>query len=172
MLVCTHARHDACCGLHGRPIAAVLAESHGDLAWECSHVGGHRLAGNVVLPLDGTYYGRVDVEVASTLVADHFGGTVTAANLRGFSWMDGPAQVVAVEAHRRWGPATSGSITKATCATLSAGRWRVELEADVPLPAAITAEVEEQVGPPAALSCGSSPEPTIQRVITSLDAEE
>ena len=48
-LVCAHGRHDTCCAVRGRPIAAALAAAHPRRVWECSHVGGCRFAPAVVL---------------------------------------------------------------------------------------------------------------------------
>jgi hypothetical protein len=170
VLVCTHARHDACCGVWGRPVAAALAQSHADLTWESSHVGGHRFAGNVVFPVDGTYYGRVDAADATALVDQHLGAAVRADHLRGFSWLDPAAQAVAVEAHRRWGPASAGAIASASLARVGDDRWRVELTCNGELPSSIAADVERVSGPDARLSCHADPTPTESFVIRSLVA--
>jgi hypothetical protein len=171
VLVCTHARHDACCGVWGRPIASVLAHSHADVVWESSHVGGHRFAGNLVFPLDGTYYGRVDTDGAPSLVHRHLGtATVAGDHLRGFSWMAPAAQAVAVEAHRRWGPAGVDDVISASASALGPDRWRVELTGGDVLPSSITAEVERVAGPEARMSCRADPMPTESFVIRTLDA--
>lgn len=171
VLVCTHARHDACCGVRGRPVAAVLNEEHPDLVWECTHVGGHRYAANVVLPLDGTYYGRADVDDVGDMVSAHLQKSVVSAeHLRGFSWMSPPAQAVAVEAHRRWGPASADDIASASAVVLGPDSWRVELAGGEVLPSSITAEVQRVAGPDARLSCRADPTPTESFVIRTLDA--
>lgn len=171
VLVCTHARHDACCGVRGRPVAAALAEAHRELVWECTHVGGHRFAANVVLPLDGTYYGRMAAESAVDVVDGHLDRSeISAEHLRGFSWMAPAAQAVAVEAHRRWGPGGADDIEAVSVSALGADRWRVELTGGDGLPSAITGEVERIVGPEARLSCRADPTPTETFVIRTLDA--
>jgi hypothetical protein len=171
VLVCTHARHDACCGLRGRPVAAALAPVHADLVWECTHVGGHRFAANVVLPLDGTYYGRVDADTAVDIVDAHLERSeVSAEHVRGFSWMAPAAQVVAIEAHRRWGPASADGLEAVSVETLKADRWRVELTGAGVLPSLITAEVERVAGREARLSCLADPTPTETFVIRTLEA--
>ena len=54
ILVCTHGRHDTCCGTFGFPIYDALrdgyaADTAGGLRiWQVSHLGGHRFAPNVV----------------------------------------------------------------------------------------------------------------------------
>jgi hypothetical protein len=170
VLVCTHARHDTCCGLRGRPVAAALTESHGDLVWESSHLGGHRFAGNVLMALDGTYYGRLQALSAAATVSAHLDGAVTIDALRGFSWMDPAAQVVAAEAHRRWGPAAAEAVTKVSVEPVGDRRWRVELNGSSPVPARITAEVESVAGEDAQLSCHAEPVPTETLSIVRFDA--
>jgi len=160
VLVCTHALHDACCGVRGRPVAAALTESHGDLVWESSHLGGHRFAANVVMALDGTYYGRAHALSAPAIVSAHLDGVVTVDALRGTSWMDPAAQVVAVEALRRWGPASAEAVTNASAEPVGERRWRVELIGSAPLPERITAEVVSVAGDDAQLSCLAEPAPT------------
>ena len=171
VLVCAHARHDTCCGVRGRPVAAALAEARGDLVWECTHVGGHRFAANVVLPLDGTYYGRIQPETAVDVVDAHLDKSeVSGEHVRGFSWMAPAAQAVAVEGHRRWGPASANAIEAASVVALGADRWRVELTGGDVLPSLIVAEVERVVGPGARLSCLADPSPTETFVIRTLDS--
>jgi hypothetical protein len=171
VLVCTHARHDACCGLRGRPVAAALAETHQDVVWECTHAGGHRFAANLVLPLDGTYYGRIEAKDAVAVVDAHLEKSeVSAEHVRGFSWMAPAAQAVAVEAHRRWGPAGADDVEAAAAVALGPDRWRVELTGGEVLPSSITAEVQRVAGPPARLSCKADPTPTASFVIRTLDA--
>jgi len=60
MLVCTHGRRDRCCARVGQPVYERLAGELGSAVWQVSHVGGHRLAANVVVLPHGLYYGRVD----------------------------------------------------------------------------------------------------------------
>lgn len=58
--VCVHGRHDQCCAVRGRHVAASIAQADPESTWECSHLGGDRFAATmVVLPL-GLCYGRVD----------------------------------------------------------------------------------------------------------------
>jgi len=60
-LVCTHGKHDRCCAKFGRPLYDAVGEQVEDgWAWQSSHVGGDRFAGNLVVLADGVYYGRVE----------------------------------------------------------------------------------------------------------------
>src|SRR5579871_3089463 len=47
-LVCVHAVRDGCCGRLGNPVASALSRRHPELTWETTHIGGHRLAANLV----------------------------------------------------------------------------------------------------------------------------
>lgn len=82
-LVCTHGRHDACCALRGRPVAAAFARERPEEVWECSHIGGDRFAPNVVALPHGFYYGRVDQAAVATIVAAHERSEVAIEFLRG-----------------------------------------------------------------------------------------
>ena len=82
-LVCTHGRHDRCCAERGRPVAQRLSRTHPDNTWECSHIGGDRFAGNlVILPL-GLYYGRVDADTGPRIADAYESGRLDLAHLRG-----------------------------------------------------------------------------------------
>lgn len=76
-LVCTHGSLDASCGIRGRPLAEALARIRPGRVWECSHLGGHRFAPNVVCLPAGLVYGRVPPEGAAALVRAHERGEVT-----------------------------------------------------------------------------------------------
>ena len=86
VLVCTNGRHDACCATYGRPLARALRESQwGDEVWECSHVGGDRFAGNVVLLPDSLYFGHCDPEDALRVLVAHDDGRLDLSRFRGRS---------------------------------------------------------------------------------------
>ena len=86
LAVCTHGRHDACCAELGRPVALALAAGpHAAAAWETSHVGGDRFAGNLVVLPRGLYYGGLDPESAQRVAAATAAGEVLLEHLRGRS---------------------------------------------------------------------------------------
>lgn len=93
ILVCTNGRRDACCALRGRAVMGALADSHGERTWECTHLGGHRFAGNLVCLPHGFVYGRVGPTDAPRLVDAYLAGRVDPAWLRGRSAWPAPAQV-------------------------------------------------------------------------------
>lgn len=83
VLVCTHGRHDTCCAVRGRPVAAALAELAPDDVWECSHLGGDRFAANVLALPDGDMYGFCGPDDAPELLGAARGGAVPARLWRG-----------------------------------------------------------------------------------------
>jgi hypothetical protein len=82
-LVCAHSKHDTCCALRGRPVAAALDQQRPGRVWECSHVGGERFAANVLVLPSGLLYGRVLPFAAAEFVAATEAGEVVGALLRG-----------------------------------------------------------------------------------------
>ncbi|WNV77337.1 sucrase ferredoxin [Geodermatophilus sp. DSM 44513] len=87
-LVCAHGAHDACCALRGRPLARTLPAED---VWECSHLGGCRFAGNVLVLPHGFAYGQLPGDGAE-LVAAHAAGRVALPWLRGRSGLAAPVQ--------------------------------------------------------------------------------
>jgi hypothetical protein len=86
LLVCTHGKHDACCARQGLPAYEAMRELVDEgWAWQCSHVGGDRFAGNVVCLPEGIYYGRVGAGDALALLEEHLAGRVQLDLYRGRS---------------------------------------------------------------------------------------
>jgi hypothetical protein len=74
VLVCTHARRDACCATYGVPAYnALRPHVSAGLLWRSSHQGGHRFAANVLALPAGIQLGRVEPPAAAevaTLLGD------------------------------------------------------------------------------------------------------
>lgn len=104
-LVCTHGRRDACCAVHGRPVAAAL-EDDGVEVWETTHTGGHRFAATALVLPDGLSLARLDdgdpVATARALAR----GELPAPLLRGRCAVPRPVQ--AAEALARAALGTTG----------------------------------------------------------------
>ena len=100
-LVCTNGKRDACCALRGRALVGALARDHADGTWECTHLGGHRFAGNLVCLPDGIVYGRVGADDGPRLAAEYLAGRLDPSLLRGRSAWPAPAQVAEMELRQR-----------------------------------------------------------------------
>jgi len=86
VLVCTNGRHDACCATQGRPLVRHLrTTAWADEVWECSHIGGDRFAGNLVLLPDSLYFGRCGPADAERVLTAHDDGRLDLESLRGRS---------------------------------------------------------------------------------------
>lgn len=83
--VCTHGTHDKCCAKFGIPLYCTLRDTVGAAAWQCSHVGGDRFAGNVVVFPYGIYYGRVMPHDVQMLVDKTKLGEIVLRHYRGRS---------------------------------------------------------------------------------------
>jgi hypothetical protein len=103
LLVCTNGKRDACCALRGRALVAALAADHAERTWECTHLGGHRFAGNLVCLPDGIVYGRVGPVEGPRLAGLYLDGRLDPALLRGRSAWPAPAQVAEAELRIRHG---------------------------------------------------------------------
>jgi hypothetical protein len=129
-LVCTHGRHDACCAMRGRPVAAALAAVRPEQTWECSHVGGDRFAANLVVLPHGLYYGRVDAGNVVGVVEAYERGEVVPHLLRGRSRWLPAAQAAQQFARERYGDVSIRAFEPAGTLPVGDGKWQVRLRLD------------------------------------------
>ena len=92
-LVCSNGKRDACCAVRGRTLLTAMAAGHGAQTWECTHLGGHRFAANLVCLPHGIVYGRVTAADGPRLADEYLAGRLDAASLRGRSAWPEAAQV-------------------------------------------------------------------------------
>ncbi len=127
--VCAHGRHDECCAVRGRRVAADLAERFPAETWECSHLGGDRFAATMILFPHGLNYGRVDHADAPHIVDEYLAGRVVPAHYRGRTSFSRQVQAAQHAARAVTGDLRIGAfgpiVTKATPTG-----WAVELEGD------------------------------------------
>src|SRR5439155_8117704 len=84
LLVCTHGKHDRCCARYGRPLYEALDEqAEAGWAWQSSHVGGDRFAGNLVVLPEGLYFGRVGPAEAWPVLDEYLAGRIELPHYRG-----------------------------------------------------------------------------------------
>lgn len=129
LLVCTHGRKDVCCAVRGRPVAARAATLWPEATWECTHTGGDRFAGNLIILPDGACYGGLDPDDVEPIVTAHAEGRVDAAHLRGPSGHSNHVQAAMVEAYARFAPLAFRAV-RPLSATGSPDRWQVRLAVD------------------------------------------
>ncbi|ASD21866.1 hypothetical protein B7495_06955 [Cryobacterium sp. LW097] len=101
--VCTHARHDQCCAVKGRPVVTALAQAYPAATWECSHLGGDRFAATLILFPHGLYYGRVTAAEAADLVDAYLDGRIEPRWFRGRSSLPNVVQAAAAFARANRG---------------------------------------------------------------------
>jgi hypothetical protein len=106
VLVCSHGRHDTCCAVRGRAVAAALAAADPEPVWECSHVGGCRFAPAVVLLPHGYVLGGLDPADAPATLAAYRAGRLDPGTVRGRSAL--PPAVQAAQHHARLATGATG----------------------------------------------------------------
>ena len=104
VLVCAHGRHDTCCAVEGRPLAAALARADPEAVWECSHIGGCRFAPTIVLLPHGFVMGALpDPATALEALARYRARAVDERWMRGRSSLPPVAQAAQHAARTRLG---------------------------------------------------------------------
>ncbi|MFN2419740.1 MAG: sucrase ferredoxin [Candidatus Limnocylindria bacterium] len=164
-LVCTNGKRDACCALRGRALTAALAADYAERVWECTHLGGHRFAGNLVCLPDGIVYGRVTAADGPRLADAYLDGRLDPSLLRGRSAWPPPAQVAEQQLRLRFDLAGISDVRLETVET-DAGHAAVTLAA----PDGVAHRfdlVAEGSEPPRAISCraGEPERPIHWRVV-------
>jgi hypothetical protein len=82
-LVCTQGKHDVCCAVEGRPVAAAAEADPRVEAWECSHLGGDRFAANLLWLPSGHLFGGLDGGTAQAAIDAALDGRVVLPHYRG-----------------------------------------------------------------------------------------
>ncbi|MGW1346515.1 sucrase ferredoxin [Kribbella sp. NPDC002412] len=126
-LVCTHGRHDACCSVRGRPVAAALAATYPERTWECSHIGGDRFAANVVVLPHSLFYGHVSAPRAVELAKHHDEGLVVPDLLRGSGAFIPPVQAAQHYARAAGHSLAVDALLPRAVRQLHPDHWQVDL---------------------------------------------
>jgi hypothetical protein len=104
IMVCTHARRDACCARLGRPLVDdLLAVVDPQRIWETTHLGGHRFAPTCLALPSQVAYGRVTSDRVPELAAAILHGGVVPDLMRGRTTYTPALQVAEVAARTRLG---------------------------------------------------------------------
>ncbi|PPK65288.1 sucrase ferredoxin [Actinokineospora auranticolor] len=165
LLVCTNGRRDVCCAVAGRPVAAELAATHGEAAWECTHIGGHRFAPTALLLPTGYTYGDLDGARARALLADP---GVVVDRCRGRStWA--PAGQAAELAVRELTNTTHADVLRVRDPERDEdGNWRVQVAHVDGRGWRVTVAVRA-AGPDRPASCGAEPGPATVHTVVRID---
>jgi hypothetical protein len=150
ILVCTHARRDACCARLGRPLVDdLLAVTDQDRVWETTHLGGHRFAPTCLALPSQVVYGRVTSDRVPQLAAAVAQGQVIPDLMRGRTTYTPALQAAEVAARTRLGISddTLDLVDSSVAGDRTTSTWRSGSKV-------IDITIEKRQGPPRMLSCG------------------
>jgi hypothetical protein len=102
-LVCTNGARDPCCAIRGPAVAQALERVLTGQVYECSHLGGHRFAANVLVLPDGLCFGRLDVRAALALASEIEEGRLPLEHLRGRTELTPEQQAAEILVRRELG---------------------------------------------------------------------
>ena len=123
-LVCTHGRRDTCCARFGLPVYQALRQSLGDLVWQCSHVGGHRFAANLLFFPAGLAYGRLTPDSIERVADASLQGNVDLDHYRGRLSYPPAAQAAEYTLRRHTGVTALDAYRFLSVEETEPGRWR------------------------------------------------
>jgi len=102
-LVCTNGARDPCCAIRGPAVAQALERALPGQVYECSHLGGHRFAANVLVLPDALCFGRLDARAAVALAAELEAGRLPLDQLRGRTTLEPEQQAAEILVRRELG---------------------------------------------------------------------
>ncbi|MFI2436426.1 sucrase ferredoxin [Streptomyces sp. NPDC018693] len=126
-LVCTNGKRDRCCALLGRPLAAELAASGVEGAWEVTHLGGHRFSPTVLVLPYGYAYGRAEAHMVKEVLHGAQEGRIVVEGCRGSSAWERPGQAAELAVRTAAGEYAAEALS--VVGTVGgAPRWEVTVE--------------------------------------------
>ena len=150
--VCTHARHDQCCAVKGRPVVTSLARQFHDETWECSHLGGDRFAATMIVFPQGLLYGRMSSSEAHDVIDAHARGEVAPQWLRGRTSFTNVAQAAQAFAREATGITAIDALEPHNERRSGEG-WAVDFEVDG---ATVTIELVATLSEPLLSTCAAT----------------
>lgn len=145
-IVCAHSKHDVCCALRGRPVAAALEPMWPGQVWECSHLGGDRFAATMVVLPHGLCFGRVDPGSGFEILDAYHRGELLPGHLRGRSAYTRHVQAADYMAREALGHRSIGGLTPVSVHTKEAG---ITVTFNDPAVEIVLREREVRLGTPA-----------------------
>jgi hypothetical protein len=154
-LVCTHGKHDPCCARYGRPLYEAVGEQlDEEWVWQCSHVGGDRFAGNLVVLPEGLYLGRVEPFAVWETLDELLVGRVPLGSYRGRSCYPFPVQAAERAVRETTGLVGVDDLRLAGFAGADGAAWRVRFTTVTG--EAWEVEIERREGPLTYLTCSAA----------------
>ena len=98
VVVCTNGRRDLCCAERGRALLDGLPPQIADLAWECTHLGGHRFSPTALVIPAGLIFGRLSVADVTAMIERN---AMDLDTVRGRSDLQSPQQVAELSIRRK-----------------------------------------------------------------------
>ncbi|MGW1778344.1 sucrase ferredoxin [Streptomyces sp. NPDC002143] len=123
-LVCTNGKRDRCCALLGRPLAAELAASGVQGAWEVTHLGGHRFSPTLLVLPHGYAYGRAEAHTVKEVLHGVQEGRIVVEGCRGSSAWERPGQAAELAVRAATGE-DAAEVLSVVRTTGGAPRWEV-----------------------------------------------
>ncbi len=91
-LVCTNGKRDRCCAQFGMAMYRALSALSDETVWQCSHVGGHRFAANVLCMPHGIGYGFLVPDDAEAVIHRYHDQRLLLNRYRGRACYSKPVQ--------------------------------------------------------------------------------
>ena len=127
--VCTHGTRDACCARGGMPLYSALEHVAPTRTWQCSHLGGHRMAPTMLVLPHGVVYGRLPPTRAEQVVqAADRGELLDPAVLRGRSCHPRPVQAAEALVREQTGERGLGAVVLRRCDGPMQDRWEITFD--------------------------------------------
>ncbi|MFF7947818.1 sucrase ferredoxin [Streptomyces griseorubiginosus] len=177
-LVCTNGKRDRCCALLGRPLAAELAASGVEGAWEVTHLGGHRFSPTVLVLPYGYAYGRAEAHTVKQVLHSVQEGRIVVEGCRGSSTWERPGQAAELAVRRAVGEYAAEALTvvrtdggaphwEVTVAHVDGRHWRVLVAQTASLPPRPESCGASVLGSPARMDVVTVRELTTSTVLAS-----
>lgn len=153
VLVCTHAKRDACCAERGGHVARAVAAMEAAATWETSHTGGHRFAPSVILLPVGAVYGFMDEVTTLATVTAVREGRLSLDGYRGRAAWERHVQAAEVWVRQQYDlTGLHDVLVEETVVEGDVALVRLRTPDDM-----VTIRVRRSDLPPRAVSCGAEP---------------
>jgi hypothetical protein len=149
-LVCTNGARDPCCAIRGPAVALALDRARPGQVYECSHLGGHRFAANLLVLPDGLCFGRLDARSAPLLLEELETGRLPLEHFRGRTGLAPEEQAAEILVRGELGLTALGDLRHVERATfaLADGRYvTAQLHAEQLAPRRVSCRDEKVESP-------------------------